>query len=180
MITILPPELKEQVKYSRYNVIARRYLVVILLIIAAVSASLWFGHRYADEQLAAYENRAETIRTEARDFQDVESEVNAFNTKMAAIDGVLKSRTAFSDVLEEFAEVLPSGAFINGISLADEIDSPLDLTVIAQSRDQALVIRNALLQSELVTDADIQSISNRSNDDGVTVILVIGLDEEAL
>lgn len=177
MISILPPEQKEQIRYSKYNVAARHYLMAIIMIFAAVGASLYVGHHYADQQIAAYEQSLEEIRSEASRHKELQADVGTLNIRLKKIDALLKSRTSFSEVLSDLASVLPSGAFINGVNLTGEIDQPLELTITTRSRDQSLILRNALLSSPRITTADIQSITPNT-DGGVNVIVIVGFDKE--
>lgn len=177
MISILPPEQKEQLRYSKYNVAVRHYLIAIILIIGAVGVSLYVGHRYADEQIADYKQSLEEIRKQTSEHKELQADVGALNTRLGKIEALLKDRTSFSELLSDLASVLPSGAFINGVSLTGEVDQPLELTITTQSRDQSLTLRNALLTSPRITTADIQSITPGSSE-GVNVTIIIGFDKE--
>lgn len=177
MISILPPEQKEQIRFSKYNVTARHYLIAIVMISLAVGASLYIGHYYADQQIADYEQNLEEIRSKASSHKELQSDVETLNTRLTKIDALLESRTSFSNVLSDLASVLPSGAFINGVSLTGEVDQPLELTITTRSRDQSLVLRNALLTSPRITTADIQSISPNT-DGGFNVVIIVGFNKE--
>lgn len=176
MISILPPEQKEQLRFSKYNVSARNYLLAIILIFATVGSSLYIGHRYADQQIATYESNLENIRKETAEQAKLQTNVETLNARLKIIDSLLKNRTNFSEVLTDLANVMPSGAFINGVSLTGEVDQPLELTITTQSRAQGLVLRNALLTSPRIATADIQSIIPGATGD-FNVIIVVGFDE---
>lgn len=178
MINILPPELKTQIRYSRYNVVARRYLLIILAIAAVVVAALYMSHRYADEQIQQLTAQLEERKAETDEHQALVTKVQSFNEKLTTIDALLEQRTDFSQVLQDLAAVLPPGSYINGITLTGENTEPLQLLITTPSRNQAVAVRNALLTSPRIASADIQSIAEDPESGTSSVQIVIKLQQE--
>ncbi len=176
MINILPPDLKEQITYSRRNVVARRYVFVLIFIILVTGSILTAIHWYADQQIAAYEAALEERTEEISQFENLETSVDTLNTQIDTIDTVLKQRPQFSILLADLAQVLPQGSYLNGISLSEETDQPLQLTITAPSRDQAVRVRQALLQSPRIGSADIQSITSKPESDRINVNIIIAFE----
>lgn len=178
MINILPEDIKRQIDYSRRNVIARKYLVVICLIILITGASLVISHEYANQQIAKYEENLQERTNKAEQYKDLESSVDKLNSQIRTIEALLSQRPRFSVLLEDLAGVLPSGSYLNGIQLSEEIDQPLQLTITVPSQDQSVRVRNALLQSPHISSADIQSIGQKSNSNEVNVSVIIAFNTE--
>lgn len=179
MINILPPETKEQLRYSRLNVVAGRYLIVVLVIASVVALTLFGSHWFAAQQIAQLEADIEATEEEVAAYEETEDAVEDLNAKLNAIEELMEQRPQFAVLLEDIAAVLPSGAYINGISLSEEIDQPLTLQVTTQSQQQAVSVQDELLASERISSADIQSISDEDEEDGtIDVTIVIAFDTE--
>ncbi len=182
MINLLPPELKEQINYSKRNVTARNYLLALIAIAILAGLALTASHMYANQQINGLESDIETAEQRANEFGELESSVLALNTQLQAIDQLIEQRPQFALLLEDIASVLPPGSYINGISLSEDIEEqPLELQVTAQSQQQAISVRDELLESSRIKSADIQNVSDVDEDGNVNVSVVIAFDpEEAL
>lgn len=179
MINILPPELKEQIIYSKRNVIARNYLFVLLVIALLVGAALSVSHIYANQQISSLEADMERAEERTEEFEDLENSVSSLNTQLQAIDQLIVQRPQFALLLEDIASVLPSGSYINGISLSEDMeDQPLQLQITAQSQQQAISVGDELLESNRIQSADIQNVSDVDEDGSVNVSVVIAFDPE--
>lgn len=176
MINILPPEFKEQVAYSRRNVSARHYLIAIILIGMVVGGVLAAVHWYANREMAQREATLESIERDIDQFSETEKAVDNLNQQLSSIESLLEQRPQFSVILEDLASVLPRGSFINGISLTEDIELPLNLLITTSSRSEAIAVRDSLLTSDRISAADIQRISAPSEDGTVDIDIVIGFD----
>lgn len=173
MINILPSELKRQIKFSRYNVIALRYIFYVALIALVTGGTLGVSHWYADQQISDYKQNLQTKDAEAGEYQELESSIQAFNQKTETVRSLLDQRPRFSVLLGDIANVLPQGSYLRGITLNEEIDQPVELNVVVPSQSEAVSIRDALLQSPRITSADIQNISQDDSSDEVNVHVII-------
>ena len=179
MINILPPELKEQIVYSKRNVIARNYLFALIIIALLVGAALTASHIYANQQISNLESDIERAAERAEEFEDLEASVSTLNTQLQAIDKLIEQRPQFALLLEDIASVLPPGSYINGISLSEDMeDQPMQLQITAQSQQQAISVRDELLESNRIQSADIQNVSDVDEDGTVNVSVVIAFDPE--
>lgn len=173
MINILPPELKQQITYSRRNVVARRYVGILTVIILITGSVLAAVHWYADQQIAAYETTLQERNEKMSRFENLETSVDTLNTQIETIEKIMQQRPRFSVLLTDLSQVLPRGSYLNGISLSEETDQPLQLTITAPSRNQAVTVRQALLQSPRIESADIQSITGKPDSEEINVNIVI-------
>lgn len=178
MISILPPEIKKQIAYSQRNVVARRYLIILGLIALITGSALFVIHRYADQQIAGYEASLQEVNEKTKQYQELEDSVNMLNEQTQTVKTLLDQRPQFSILLTDLAQVLPSGSYLNGISLSQETDKPLELLITVPSRNQAVQLKKALLQSPRIGAADIQSINKSTTSSEVNVSVVIAFDTE--
>lgn len=178
MLNVLPPELKQQIKYARRNVTARRYILIILLIMVVTGNVLVVSHWYADQQIADYEATLQEKNEEMEQYAQLEESVKELNDQIGTMDTLLQQKSRFSVLLTDLAQVLPQNSYLNGLSLTEKVDKPLQLTITSPSKDQAVRVREALLQSPRIDSADIQSISETTEGSEVNVDIVIAFKAE--
>lgn len=176
MITILPSGIKKQIVYSQRNVVARRYLVILCLIVLVTSGALFVIHWYADQQISAYEASLQEVNEKTEQYQELEESVNTLNEQTQTVKTLLDQRPQFSILLTDLAQVLPNNSYLNGISLSQETDKPLELLITVPSQNQAVQLKEALLRSPRIRAADIQSINKSTDGSEVNVSVVIAFD----
>lgn len=177
MINLLPPEIKEQIQFSKRNVILRRYAILTTLVAVALLSTLWAAHVFADRQITELEDGLEQKSMELAEYQELEDQVRKLDSRLNTISRLYDQQTRFSALLEDLAAVLPDGAFINSIVLTGEADQPVQISVSTASFAQAGTINGALSSSERIESVDIQSIS--ASDGGrYSVNVVLAFSEE--
>lgn len=176
MINILPPEVKEQLQYSRYNSVLLRYAVLLFMVVGLLAATLWITHIYADRQIDDYRAVLNEREEELKRFDSLQDEVELLDKRLTTISKLYRQQTRFSALLRDMAAVLPQGTYINSIVLTGEADQPVQLLITANSFSQAGVIKNALATSDRIESVDIQSISQGS--DGYSVSVVMAFSED--
>ena len=172
MINLLPPETKEQIYFSKVNVVLRRFAVLAAVISLALVGTLWATHTYADQQIADLEEEIEERHQELAEYEELRQRIVSFDSRLNTIDRLYSQQTRFSALLEDLAAVLPTGAYINNITLTGDSDQPIQITISTQSFDQAGTIGGALSSSERIESVDIQSITSATGGRySVTVVL---------
>lgn len=171
MINLLPPEYKEQVRYSKYNVVLLRYLLLLVVAGGLLVSTLWIVHRYADNQISDYQDTLAERRQGLEQYSDLKQEVEQLDQRLDTISQLYDQQTRFSTLLEDLAAVLPSGAYINNIVLTGESDQPVQVLISASSFEQAGVIKNALTESPRIDSVDIQNIDRGDNNYTVNVVM---------
>ncbi|MEX0932146.1 MAG: PilN domain-containing protein [Candidatus Saccharimonadales bacterium] len=178
MINLLSPETKKQITYSQRNSVLLRYLGLVLVMGILLGAILYFSLRFADQQISQSQQVLTEKQTTIESYKDLQQQATEVSAKFSAIDSLLKSQMKFSALLEDLADVMPSGTYINGLSLTGDSKKPVSLSVTVQSYSQAGVVRNALVGSKRIKSADIQSVTEGPN--GLSAEMVIAFNEEAL
>ncbi|MEX0934252.1 MAG: PilN domain-containing protein [Candidatus Saccharimonadales bacterium] len=171
MINLLPPEIKEQARYSKYNVALLRMLVLTITLSSLLAATLVIAHSFADSQIDEYTKSLEHSEERLAQYQDLEEEVTSFNQRLNTIDQLFDQQTRFSSLLEDLADTLPSGAYINSIVLTGDDTKPVRVTITANSFSQASLLNEALSMSERIESVDIQSISKSSTGYNIEVVM---------
>lgn len=174
MINLLPPTIKEQIRYARINRLALRYLRISLAVVV-VLGGVFGGAFYLLEQQAAQ------VAADVADKQVMIADLNKTFTpqardasdRLAAIAYVQATQTRFSEVIADIAKVLPQGVSISSLTLTGDDTKPVKVAVTSTSYDGALAFRNALTTSPRVAGADLETITSNSNG-GFETSVVIG------
>ncbi|HUD11593.1 MAG TPA: PilN domain-containing protein [Candidatus Saccharimonadia bacterium] len=173
MINLLPPDLKEQIRYAKLNQLVLRYLrisivVVIVLGVIFVGAFYMIGQQTA----AVASGLAAKQQVIAQLNSTFVPEAQSASDRLTAIKYVQSTQTHFSAVISDLAKVLPQGVSIDSITLTGDDALPVDVAMTAQTYNEALAVRNALATSPRIANADLESISSNTTDAyQVTVVI---------
>jgi Tfp pilus assembly protein PilN len=173
MINLLPPDIKEQIKYAKLNRLALQYLRVTVAVVVVLGVIFAGAFYFIGQQTATITSdvtsEGQTIAALNGSFVP---EAQSASDRLTAIAYVQSTQTHFSSVIADLAKVLPQGVSIDSITLTGNDLTPVDLAMTAQTYDEALAVRNALATSPRIANADLESISsNTTNEYQVTVVV---------
>ena len=177
MINVLPPELKQQVKYSKRNIILLRHLLLTLSASALIAAIIFLSLWYSSRQITSLQTSLQERQQERESYKDTETKVQALQSSLNLIDKLLTERTEYSAVLGDLAAVLPTGSYISSMTLTGEDDKPMQMIVFADSINTAGLIRNSLLTSPRINSADIQSITRDDENNVFSVDIIVAFEK---
>ncbi len=173
MINLLPPTLKEELQYAKYNRVAVRYLqllVVVAMVLGAVfGASLYFLTQQANKLAADVNSKQQTIAS----YAPAVAKAKAAADRLNAIKAIQASQTRFSTLLSDLAKVLPNGVAIDSITLTGDDTKPVRISVTGSTYDMMLAFRDALAQSPRISGVDLENIT-QSGPGIFTASVVIG------
>jgi Tfp pilus assembly protein PilN len=160
MINLLPPQVKEQIWYSKKN--AKLVKLVWLLIILAIciglsfAAAHWQLSRTLSLALQGYESKQAKIDS----YKATEAEAKALSGRLKSVKLLQTNQTKFSKLLDDLARFTPQGSYINSISLNEDSKKPVNISATSNSYNGAASLRDAFARSERVQAVDISNISN--------------------
>lgn len=164
MINLMPPDMKEQIKFAKFNRVLVRYLqlvVVVSLALGAVfgGAIYWIGQQTTVATADAADKQA-TITQLNKEFVP---QAKAAAGRLNAIKFVQSSQTHFSQVIADIAKVIPNGVTIDTLTLTGQDNVPVTVAITADSYNDALAFRNALITSPRIAGADLESITTNDS-----------------
>jgi Tfp pilus assembly protein PilN len=173
MINLLPPDMKEQIRYAKINRLTLRYLRTLVAVVA-VLAVIFGGTFYLQGQ---------QLTLVKADVAGMQAEVDALNKnftpkakdvsdRLNAIKFVQGNQTHFSAVVEDIAKVVPQGVSIDSMTLTGDDKAAVRVAVTAQSYAAALAFRNALVTSPRIAGADLETISANSGGSFQTNVVI--------
>jgi Tfp pilus assembly protein PilN len=159
MINLLPPDLKEQITYAKFNKIVVHY-VRLTVVIAIVLAAIMVGSFYYLnlEVAAAQSNVTAKQQTIAQYKSTILPKATDASNRLNAIAYVQETQTHFSKLISDLSLVIPQGVALNTMSLTGNAAAPVQISVDSQTYDEVLALKNALLTSPRVQAVDITSI----------------------
>jgi Tfp pilus assembly protein PilN len=183
MINLLPPDLKEQIKFAKMNRMALRYLRVVIAVVAVLGA-IFAGSLYLVNQ------QTSGVATNVADSQQTIDSLNSSvipkaqdaSNRLAAIQYVQSTQTHFSKVISDLASVLPEGVTIDSLTLDGNTKLPVTMSLTANTYDEALAVRNDLATSSRIAYVDLESIAGQTASGittyNVTVVIAFKSGEE--
>ena len=155
MINLLPPSIKKQRAYSKYNRTLRGLTILTLVFGVILALTMFAGNFYVgtliDASLLELENKEE----EVADYSDVSKEAEELNSQITGVINTLDKTTRYSVLIKDIGRLLPANTYIESLELDGSSASPLTLIVISNTEDDALSTQFALADSDLFSSIDV-------------------------
>ncbi len=162
MINLLPPDIKTQVVYAKYNRLLLGYVKLSLGVII-ILGGIFAGTTYY------VESQTKHVAQAVKDRQDAlvanlafQKQAQEASDRLKAIKSLVETQTRFSVLLNDLSLYLPQGVALDGITLTGDDKKPLSITVSGSTYDTILAFRNAVLLSPRIAGADLISINNNA------------------
>lgn len=167
MINLMPPAMKEQIRYGKLNRIVLGYLR-LLVVVLVVLAGLFGGAYYLINQQYNAIASDVTAKTQQlnQEKRTVLPEAQDASQRLSAIAYVQQTQTNFSQLIADLANLMPVGVQLQSITLNGNAKAPVSMAVSAPSYDSVLALRNSLATSPRLAGVDIVSISSVKASDG--------------
>lgn len=174
MINLLPPDVKQQVAYSRLN--ARLFGYVWLLVLTVLICGGLYGYSYyhTHRALSAASLDIANKQKQIDQFKDIEVRAKAVNDRVTAIKNISASQSHFSMLLNELARYTPKTVVIQALTLTGDDKKSVRITATADSKASIASFRDALETAPRISGADIENISYNDTDKSYTTSIAIG------
>jgi Tfp pilus assembly protein PilN len=174
MINLMPPAVKEQIRYAKLNRLVVRYLQVTILVVVVLAGifgwALWQVGQLETVVAGDVSSKQATIVKLNSEFTPLAQEAS---DRLAAIKFVQGSQTHFSALVADIAKVVPQGVTIDSMTLTGDDKAPVKIGLSATSYQAALAFRDALMTSSRIAAADLETITTSSSG-GFTAAVVVG------
>src|SRR5581483_5830883 len=119
MINLLPPELSQSYKFARINVVLRKWVILLLLMLVGLGVLGTYGliimHR---SQANIVEQNTALQNTLNKDnVSETKSQVQAISNSLKLSVKVLSSEVLFSKLLTQIGAVMPDGTVLTGLEI---------------------------------------------------------------
>lgn len=160
MINLLPPQIKAENGYARYNAILVRYIWLLVVVIVAVGLEFGGTELYLAHQRSHFDHEVATKQQQIAGYKGLRDQAKAANARLKAFKGLVSGQARFSDLLDDLASHTPKGVFINAISLTGDTSKAVKISATANSYQSAVSLRDALVTSSRIQNAAIDDIAN--------------------
>ncbi len=171
MINLLPPAIKTQIAYSRYNRSLLRYLWLILLLAVILAGSLLAASYFLHQDIERVNVDLQAKHQQITTYKSLQTKATATAGRLASITTIQKNQAKFSVLLADLAQFMPQGTVISNIVLTGDDKQPVRLTVSAVDYKTALSFRDSIARSPRISGADIENIK-RQQDSNYAVVVV--------
>lgn len=171
MINLLPSSVKSAQRFARVNARLLHYFWLVAAV--AVTMVIIFGGTIFYLNLSENQAKQDLGATQAsiHDYDSFKLTAKATSDRLTAIKTIQANQTRFSLLLQDIAKVLPQGTSLNGITLTGDAAKPVQISVSANSYDNALAFRNALASSPRIAGVDLISINKDEHGYATSVIV---------
>ncbi|MCK5466019.1 hypothetical protein KAI56_00780 [Candidatus Parcubacteria bacterium] len=188
-INLLSPSDRLNVKWEKINhLIASNFLILIigqLILVLIFLASI----KYLDVESNGLNKQLENIQvqSEAKEVEEIKTSIEEYDKQFKITLELQKDRPAFTEVLEEFSEIVFTGVRISSIDVKPKVNKivsrskrndektndadnagKFDFNIIGttENREDLLKFENSLRNSEIFVDLiiDLSNYDNKNND----------------
>ena len=166
MINLLPPDAKSQIKAARSNRLLVRYIFLLFGAFAFLLLAIGVVYVNLTSTGAAAEETVAFNRSKVGDYATIESRAAAFRQDLTRAKEILNNDVAYTKVILEIAQVLPSGTVLDTLSLDSKtFGSPTTLAAKVKDYPTVLTLKNSLQNSNVFSNVSIQSIDGGGDGD---------------
>lgn len=167
MINLVSPAKKQQLKAARTNTILANYYVMFVLGVVLLAVVFGIAFYYTFSEIDAAKQQKSQNDLDSQQYADVKKRAAEFEADLAVDKTILASDIRFSQLITDFAAIIPSGVVLNDLtfSAADQgQNKPLNINASSKTYDDAVRLKNSLEESELFQDVKIVSVTTKSSE----------------
>jgi Tfp pilus assembly protein PilN len=164
MINLLPPEIKDSIRFARINVILIQYAIIAIFTVVIVITLMLFGKASLGNTKSELEELIRVDRVKIAELEQVNTEAKKLSETVSTIGKLIDQEVKFSVLLQEIGAVIPKGTVVSGLTLSQDAAEPISLSVLTDSAERAGVLQENLIASDLFLSADILSVTKASGD----------------
>ncbi len=162
MINLLPPDLKEEYRYARFNHKLATWLGAFVAAIAGVALIAFIGVLMMNSSINTYKTRVSNAQHElsADNATAVDKQVGDISNNLKLMVTVLSKEILFSKLLSQLGSLTPSDVILTNLSIS-QTETAIDITAQTGSYNAASQFQVNLQdpRNQIFSKADIVSIS---------------------
>jgi len=162
MINLLPPDVKQEYRYARFNYRLMRWCLALAGVVVGITLIASSGLVIVKAQSADYQAQINDANVDlARQNNDqIQSQVTAVSSNIRLMANVLSKQVLFSQLLNRLGSLTPSDVKLTNLSVSQEADA-IQVTATARTYEAATQLQANLSDPDnrIFSKADIVSIS---------------------
>jgi len=150
MINLLPPKEKEEIlKEENWKLLMILGMILLFFLISLLlilfSIKIFIVGEVEAQKIIFAEREKEFKSTQ---MQNLQNNLTAFNKKLSQLDSFYQNQSNFSEILEEISKTLPSGVYLNNLSIVSQggknEGSGCSISGFSPSRQILLILKDNL------------------------------------
>lgn len=174
MINLLPPDIKEQIHYSKRNGATINYLIILTLGFIISGGLIGYSYLSLDKSLSKAKLDLASKQAKVAEFKDLEANAKQVNARISAIKSISAGQSRFSSILDDLARYTPKSVIISSITLTGDDKKPVRIVATGDSYASIASLRDALATVPRISGVDIENITYSENDKIYNSSVVIG------
>jgi Tfp pilus assembly protein PilN len=162
VINLLPPELKQDYRYARYNRRLARWSLSFLLAIVGVAVITVTGLFIMHDSIGTYQTKVANMKASLarQDISGTEKQVTDISNNLKLMVNVLSKEILFSKLLEQLGSITPSNVILTNLSIS-QTQSAIDITAqtVNYSGATQLQVNLASPNNQIFSKADLVNIT---------------------
>lgn len=165
MINLMPDESKRQLRAARANVLLLRYLFILMAAAGFLAFAIAGAYYLLGQTQSSAKELIAASDTEAGAYSETKNQVDQLSAQLSEARGILNSEIAYSNVLVNIGQLLPSGTVIDSIDLNESSfnGTPVSMTIYGTSTDAVVSARDRFQRSSFFSSVNFQSVSEGDN-----------------
>lgn len=150
MINLLPPNIKQTLRYADYNSRLVRLVTGLIVGIFGVILVTGVGYFYLHQETKSYKADVEASekKLKQRKEKDTIARVEEISSSLKLVVNVLSQEILFSKLIRQVGAQMPPNTVLQDLKLSSELTGALDLQVGASSYDAATQVQVNLMNSQ--------------------------------
>ncbi|MCA9309075.1 hypothetical protein KC973_01745, partial [Candidatus Saccharibacteria bacterium] len=141
MINLLPPQKLANIRIARGNTTLRRYLELLLALLAVIIAALVSSYYFLGAQKANQQSIVDTEMARVAELEPVQKQAEQLSATINTIASLSSRDVTFSNLLVQIGGLMPEGSVLTGLQFSTEdYDSPLIISAQIESEAKAAIL----------------------------------------
>jgi|SRR3989344_6845023 len=162
MINLLPPEVKQNLTYSRRNTELMNWIVLFVVSILGVWVIVMGGLFYMQQSIDNYSSQRVKNQDDinSQHLDSTQKQVQEISSSLKLVVQVLSREIQFSKLIKQIGTVIPANASLTNLAIT-QTQGGIDLTAITTDEDAATQVQINLQDpaNKIFDKADILNIS---------------------
>lgn len=170
-INLLPPQIKEDILYSKRNAILRKILnkVILLLLFFILTFSLTYV--FLKNKINILQKNIKKEEESLKPFGTLEEDAKKLKKKLDSIKKIEENYPFWTIFFDEIGIKMPNNIILSEIIASKEENERVEIKGSAQTKQSIAIFRKTLEESEKFENIDIETISKGEQEEVFTIKL---------
>ena len=177
-INLIPQEERVQQTKTKVVKLSTYLAIVVLVIVAGIGGYFFYTAQTIKDKAKKLDSSIAGLRTDINKLSDIEISARNLFTKSEVLGSIFQSKVYYSRLLKALEISTPDTVTANSFGLAK--DSTMSISGYAKTYNAVQDFSNKILESELFTEVELNSVGLESSKDQVNFFIVVTFNEELL